>query len=406
MASWPFVSSGEGHAVNNHTVGPKRAHSTRIHRLTYVIWLVLFYAALVLFSWIVICKLNYRPITANHYGVWVWNDDNNGYGWSHDDVIQAQYQRNEKWYKAAQVIQSVASVLTIPLTSAVCSSAAVVYLQHCNDGRTPRFTLRQMTVLADKGWTDIETYFRLLTGRFRRYGSTFLLWAVLLHAIGAIIAPLQQIFLSTKTIKTPTYPVPVNFLLDIPDKFEHMKLTELGTGATVSVVRDLLASTSGNDFPALLWAGSNNCIPMDNITMDEGMLCTQGGVSWGNLSILSDPFLAQLPRDYNTGLIQQFLPRFNSTARYEIIPVAEFPTDCDTIPGALSIRHMGSPVEFPSQELSWAVHACMPVDLRVSPWKKTRARQDFTEDLYLNVSLSNDLLFNLMAENPSSPFSE
>ena len=59
------------------------------------------------------------------------------------------------------MVQSIASVLTIPLTSAVCSSVVVIYLQHRADARAPNFTLRQMMVLADKGWTDVGTYFRL-----------------------------------------------------------------------------------------------------------------------------------------------------------------------------------------------------------------------------------------------------
>lgn len=31
----------------------------------------------------------------------------------------------------------------------------------------------------------------------------------------------------------------------------------------------------------------------------------------------------------------------------------------------------------------------MPGDLRTSPWKPTRRRQDFMEELYLNITIAN-----------------
>lgn len=133
-------------------------------------------------------------------------------------MTQEAYVSNLRWYKAAQVIQSIVGLVTIPLTTAVCSGALMVCLQRCTHGPTSTVTLRQMTVLADKGWTDVASYFRFII-RWTLYGSSFLIWAVLLHPIRGLIAPLQQIFLSSRTIKTPTLPVIVGQMLDIPDKF-------------------------------------------------------------------------------------------------------------------------------------------------------------------------------------------
>lgn len=161
MAFKPLIPSHE--ARSSAEDKSKTSQVTHIHRSLYVIWLVLFYAAPVLSSWIVTCTLTYCPITANHYGAWIWKHQNNGWRIAHTEVIHDLYRRNERWYRAARVIQSIASVLTIPLTSAVCSNAVVVYLQHCNGERTPNFTLCQMIVLADKGWTNVWTYFRLAT---------------------------------------------------------------------------------------------------------------------------------------------------------------------------------------------------------------------------------------------------
>ncbi|OKO98257.1 hypothetical protein PENSUB_9355 [Penicillium subrubescens] len=101
-----------------------------------------------------------------------------------------------------------------------CSSAAVIFVQK----KTSRggLSMRQVITIADKGWTDIPTYIRefpfFATKGWKRYGSSFLLLTIFVNLLSSLISPLQAIFLSTKTIKTPTYPLEVFDLLDIPDQ--------------------------------------------------------------------------------------------------------------------------------------------------------------------------------------------
>lgn len=79
-----------------------------------------------------------------------------------------------------------AAVLTIPLTSAVCSKAAVIYVQR----RGQRMlSLRQTMTLADKGWTEPEIFLKLMTGSYKRYGSWFLLLAIAVHILGPRLEP-------------------------------------------------------------------------------------------------------------------------------------------------------------------------------------------------------------------------
>ena len=71
-------------------------------------------------------------------------------------IIIFLYPRNEKRYLAAQVIQSIAGLLTIPLTSAVCLAAAVVFARrHDKDSNK---TMRKLLALADKRWIDTSLY--------------------------------------------------------------------------------------------------------------------------------------------------------------------------------------------------------------------------------------------------------
>lgn len=92
------------------------------------------------------------------------------------------YAANERWLQAARVLQAIVTVLTLPLTSVVCSSAAVAYVQRsCSNGRV---TLRQTAVLADNGWTSLEVIGHLLRGRGKQFGSGLLYLAMALHVLG------------------------------------------------------------------------------------------------------------------------------------------------------------------------------------------------------------------------------
>lgn len=42
----------------------------------------------------------------------------------------------------------------------------------------------------------------------------------------------------------------------------------------------------------------------------------------------------------------------------------------------------------------------MPADMRVSPWTNTRNRQDFSEELFLNVTFNHNLRYALHEYDP------
>lgn len=105
---------------------------------------------------------------------------------------------------------------------------------------------------------------------------------------------------------------------------------------------------------------------------------------------MTDPFLAELLSGYNTGLIRHFIPRIKWTAQYEAVSVAEYPTDCSTIPGAFFVEY-GNVSTGDNYTEAWSLQACMPADLHQSPWRSTRDRQDFSEELYINMTISGYL---------------
>lgn len=137
--------SGDNHQ-NNETEGklqieqPQKIPSDVLRRNPYIVLLTLSYAAIALFSWVVQCILSYRPIgvPGGSYTV--------DYHGSEVDVgtmpRSKLFSLSERYLRAAKVLQPIASILTIPLTSMVCSCAAVAFLQRQPSGGRQGPTLR------------------------------------------------------------------------------------------------------------------------------------------------------------------------------------------------------------------------------------------------------------------------
>lgn len=363
--------------------------STRLYRSTYVLLLTLLYMGFAIFAWTVTCILSLRPITANHYGAWIWDNNNNGYGASSPKHLQSLYVKNENWFRTARVIQALVGVLTIPVTSAVCSAAAVVFVQR--NGSRSDITIRKVMTLADKCWTDPPTYLRtfpyLVSKGWKRYGTSFLFLAMFLCLLGGAISPLQQVFLTTITIKTPTWPQVVEGLVDIPDQFYGERDGTVDSNLVVVLTRVALSVTTNTEPQAQMWQSGPTCNLTSNLEPGIPIYCGTGA-TFGTMQGLDDPYLAQLPSGFSTGLLQQFIPRINSSASYEQIEEDDFPSGCGSNPGKFHVTYsnitgtlvVGGNLTF------WGLEACMPANMTVSPWKSTRARQDFGEELFLNLS--------------------
>ncbi|KAI7196526.1 hypothetical protein KC343_g10373 [Hortaea werneckii] len=302
--------------------------STRLKRSFYTILIALVYSSLALFAWIILCIQSFRPITTKSYGLDVL-EIGNVYSSIYYDFTSrgapfpqtSPYVRNEEYFQCARVVQALTSVLTIPLTSALCSKAAVAYFQR---KASMGLSMRKLTTMADRGWTDPETILKVLLGGCRKYGSSFLLFAILLNILGAVIAPLTQIFLSTKTFKVPTIPSETTDVMDIMDYFADAE----------------------------------------------------------------DPtyLQAQLPTDYNTGVVRQFIPRFNVSISRENITEQGMPEECNVDQAGIFYVDYANEAKIETWPAGdWGLEACMPAYQGTSPWKATRSRQDFTETLYLKL---------------------
>ncbi|KAJ7627267.1 hypothetical protein FB45DRAFT_1060020 [Roridomyces roridus] len=343
-----------------------------------VVLFALFYATIAIISWVASCYLSFKPIGANHYSVVLRNGDNNGYGDVPPGEFQQMYLRSGEWFRAARVLAATAATLTIQLP------------------------LLQTMTLANQSWVAPLTWLKLvpaaLGGRAKRltFVSSFLVSAVFLNMLGSIIAPLQQVFLTTATIKTPTFPVLIGGNIDILDQFGPLPED---AGEKTALLRTRLSSSTTTTPQAQLWSLNLTC---PSVTLE----CFIPGQQYtlGNMSELTHPFLTQLPMGFSTGLIRQFALRINSTARRENITLTELPAGCDSHPGAFHVSYASNASLYDSSR--FGLEACMPADMSASPWKATRDRQDFSEVLYLAINLTGDTAFSRITVNTTAGFFE
>lgn len=363
--------------------------STRLRRSYSVLFLVAIYAVIVILAWVKTCQLTLRPITPDHYDVSLLHRGFNRYG--HRDRYDERMRQNEGWITAMRALRAIAAVLTLPVASAVCASAAVAFVQR--NATQSRLSIRQVMMLADRAWADPSSYGRALFG-WKRYGSMFLLMAILVNLLGATIYPLQEGLLSSKTIKTPWSPQVIEHLLDIPDQLEPKYNSYGGDILGVLFTRRAIETADSDARRPELWPGAgvtyyalNPNLPLnDRIHIPFSTADTTFNRVIGAEGS-PHPFVAELPFGFNTGLIRQFLPRINSSAKYESISESDYPTGCDTLPGAFYAKYTGTRDDDRCQG-AWGLEVCMPGNMTKSPWISTRDRQDFSEVLYINTTLS------------------
>ena len=348
-----------------------------LHRSSYALLLASLYAALAIFTWASTCILSFRPLSTNSYGFNV-----NSYSKLTYLQIHRLYVTNDRVYEAIRIFQGIVDILTIPVTSAVCAKAAVIFTQHST--AKSALTLRQTMVLADNSWTDPEVVSKLFLKGSKRYLSSFLVFAILLHVLGGILSPLRGYFVGQETIGTPTGPQDIFDMCSISDHFPQIDGGLYDNSVTV-LARAAMASTSLTDQQSRLWQGnSSSCNLLNETDLPLGSVCDSGGATFNNFSLLGDPFLAQLPFGYNTGLVKQYLPRINSTATMKTITDSStYPQNCGTGSNQFRVSYSGASSD---RESYYAFEACMPADLSQSPWRNTVKRQDFSEILYLNIT--------------------
>lgn len=312
---------------------------TTVLRVNFFIWIpTAIYVVIVVWSWAMICIISREPpLTFNK------------------DLRTRQYY-------AARVLQSVASVATIPIISAVCACAAAIYVQ--NQRNEHSLSLRQVMALADREWMNPLC---LIPPLSKRFGSGFLFLAIYIYSIGAITYPIQWLLLHAE--EKPVNPVTVS---------DQLRISPLA------------GQISGHYKKG--WAISSL-----QKQLEAGYLASKQAQLWGNFSMLQDydsqdSWFTELPNNYNTGTYRSIAPRYNSSTFSELVPVDEFPSNCSSTPVYFytSLNYTEPPgYGDPYESIdSVQIQVCMPANMTGSPWSASNARQEITETLFIHINTS------------------
>ena len=136
-----------GDAATLAPISPKRSNAKAVTMLSSTIWpfiVVVFYSALAIVAWTFVAILSKRPIRGKKSYTDMFNSYKN-----EEHFLDV----NEQYLKAAQLLRSVTMLLTIPVTTTICSMAAVAYMQ---SGRGRNLTLGKTMALADHKWIQLR----------------------------------------------------------------------------------------------------------------------------------------------------------------------------------------------------------------------------------------------------------
>ena len=122
--------------------------------------LMAFYLPILILPWVFTCVLSVRPMSHPSY-----YNQTGSFGFR-------LYLALVSWMAAVNVLNTIASVITIPVLSCLIAQAAVVYCQRRQ--RAQSMNLRQTLVLADRGWLDLAALWEPIAASWssRHYGGS------------------------------------------------------------------------------------------------------------------------------------------------------------------------------------------------------------------------------------------
>lgn len=338
-------------------------HSTTLHRSAFVPYVTVLFLVLIIYSWIVLAVLSFRPISTPS-----WEAPTPNAGYNHY-AKKPNYATDERIYRSAMVLQSIASVLILPWTSAVCAYAAVIFVQNRKDALS--MTMRQVMNLADRRWMDLSLIGDLMEGSWKQHGSHFLAFAILVHFVALVLYPIQLIVVTPRTRHVPTYLNDIGRIADLSDMRSDYDST---AGSDVVQARSALAGADKHTWQPNLWEAGG---PQQLSTLY-------------NISELNDAFLSPLPNSFSGGVIREYAPRINSSTTVRVIEADEYPSSCSSETDLFA--HYSSVYDYYpgstyGRSYNWTISACMLSSNLTSPWSSTRDRQDFYEVLYINATI-------------------
>jgi len=111
------------------------------------------YLPLLVIPWVITCLMMFRPVRKASYGDHVGTD-----AFTDEDAREVG-----QWLMAAKVMSTIATVIGLPVISALLAQATVRYSQRRREDQS--LSLAQFFTLANRSWADLRVMLRLGGGQ-------------------------------------------------------------------------------------------------------------------------------------------------------------------------------------------------------------------------------------------------
>lgn len=331
-----------------------------------------FYIPLLIIPWVLTSLLVYHPLRYSSYFTQA--------GFTADSL-----KVHRRLINALSVLNSFASIVTIPIVSALLAQAAVVYTQR---RRKHQFvSIRQTFALADRGWSNLDIlreawppwkrsggHLEDKVGSWDGSGSAFLWLAALFLLICAVQQPIREaiVFSEPELVMTTNDNVAAGekyFYNTLGFEPEPDDMSRIPEDVVVQDLSNSLSSFSGAEAPQHLWPDLGAPYPY---TVREW--------NWKRVGPWRQPhtdyFVAALPNGTTTGVLKHRIMRLNSTVTCVESNDSDYPSSCDgSDPFTATFGESGR----------LKVRICVPGQRGRFPWTVSRNRQAITEELFINV---------------------
>ncbi|PLN80726.1 hypothetical protein BDW42DRAFT_201068 [Aspergillus taichungensis] len=343
-----------------------------LRRRMRALWLLLLYLPVLILPWILTCIMMFRPIMKPSYINQVGK-------YSVTDIYVMQ-----RWNTATDILHNIASVLAVPIVSALLAYGAVIYTQRRKASQD--LNIRQMFALADRGWTDGPT---LLSAYRERNFSRYLCYGALLILLASIQPPLRQLLVQDETMTVITcndQPVVIGND-DVTCDTRGVRTKVVGYDAepqllelcpqdiVIQRTRNKIIDVQPSDVQPHLWRR----VPEDqNIPVgDQMMNSLQYYYSDASPSDKAEEkrryFVSSLRNGTTTGVLREHAIRMDTDV--ECVIDNSFPEHCAG--DRPFITNFSSP--------SLEVAICGEGSYDRPPWKNTRDRQKIKERLWMHM---------------------
>lgn len=374
--------------------------TSKLEKHKSAILLICLYIPLLIVPWVLTVVLSYRPLSKSSYYYKKGFDDE-------------ELELMKSWVSAIDVLNSIASLMAVPVVSFVIAQVAVIFSQTRAPER--QLSVRDIFALADRAWTDISVLLKFIQvdGKGSRAFNGFIVLATsfllisessmflmqhcvwsgacreryiyaLLTFLGAVQPPLYQILVDWSSIT-------------IPDRYSSFYVgTDLEPAELEVVPHTTVLQRVQLDLPSIklespetyMWVDYNGTQPPVRGLDTTGELINSLAHALHHESYQSDgylpAFIAGLPYNETTGTRRHHAMRFNSSVKCELVNEEQFPTNCagkkpfDTY---TKVQNDTSSTEF---------RVCMPGEWGKFPWTLSRTRQDVEEEAYMQLLIHSE----------------